>query len=334
LIVLFAAKVMARSRLKWVACAVILSLIFAKVFSYISIHAGINTSINDSMQFVQFNTIPTNIVGSLNSILVIFSADFFGLKIASLPTLVALLNFILLIYVSCSSYSFLKRIRHITLEELSFDKIWQSFFACAVVLVFISYATSTLSDGTATYRYFLMLVLLLVMLLTMKLGSTTNAFLRNVMVIILIGASILNLAYTEFGSGNKLRPGVVDNRANYQNYLLIKAVINKGYSKGYANYWQGDINTYLSKGKVSFLPSLCAGSETEKFHWLINNAAFKKPAPKTFYLEDPDIVAPATCDISQIVAQFGPPASTEEVGDKTILFYNYDISSKIPNFVF
>jgi hypothetical protein len=335
LIILAFAKKIPRARFKPVIISILLALIFAKLIGAVSTAAGVRTALDYPAQFVSFDSLPGNFTGAINSILVIFGADFFGQKVSRPHTILALLNFLLLVFASYIACSLLLKARHVKLRSLPFDKLWQTFFAFVGLMVFVTYIISTLTEGTATYRYFLMLVLLFVMILAIELSLLTKPIHQYIFVAILLIASFMNLAYTQYSYHYNVPEAALVNKANYQNYLFIQAVSGKGYTKGYANYWQGNINSYLSGGNVSFLPSICyGGTETKKFHWLINDAAFYKPASKSFYLEDPDIAAPSTCDVKYLLKQFGTPISTQQIGDKTILYYNYDITSKIPDFSF
>lgn len=311
----------------------VLAVLFAKLFAAVSSQAGIRTSVGYPMQFVPFDKLWSNIDGSLQSLLVIFSADFFGLKVTTFDAVIALLNFSLVGVAFYMSYRYISRRRVAANSSWDFMRIWETFFAAVGILIIGTYTFSTLAEGSFTYRYLLMLVLVLVLLLAIVVGTTKNTQLRNLLACLLLLSSLGNLVITQSGQQDARRSEVVGNRANALNYTIIDVVKSEGYSKGYTNYWLADISTYLSGGKISFLPSLCA-SDTKKFHWLINDEAFEKTANRTFYLIDPDIPAPATCPVESVIGQLGEPVKTVYIGNKTLLLYDYDISSKIDDFRF
>jgi hypothetical protein len=139
--------------------------------------------------------------------------------------------------------------------------------------------------------------------------------------------TVLNLHATAVGLLNRNTT-----TGNSENYEIIKAVQHAGYTKGYANFWQGNINTYLTNSRIHFLPAWCTDDVSLKFRWLINDADFTTKATKSFYLIDPTIPAAPSCSIEAVTEQFGAPTKVIPLnsGKQTLLLFNYDVTSKMP----
>lgn len=312
-----------------VGLPILASAIFSKVFAAIFYAAGIRTTTEYPMEFIQFDNIGSSFGGSVHSILIIFSSDFFGLQLQNIATLPVLLNFLILCSILTIIVLSLKHFKQsLTRQNLSFTTVWLLFFIGIATLVFASHSISTLGQGTFTYRYFLLLALIFGFILAFTIGTMKDGLKKRLLVGLLIIATLLNLTITAIGHQNALRADVANNKANTLNEVIAGLLISKGYDKGYANYWDASISTYLSKGYVSFLPSVCNDHKAQKWHWLINDNAFDKPTTKSFYFLNPDV--PAACQPRDVVKQFGKAQETIPIGNKTMYLYSYDISSRLP----
>jgi hypothetical protein len=303
--------------------SVLVALLSAKLFGHLFTDLGIRTTTSYPMEFVQFENLWTNFSGSLHSIIIIFNADFFGRGL-KLSTFGVLLNFALLsfmVYKACSA------LRTKDKDGFTLNKSWSMLFAGVALLIFLAYTLSTLNLGIVTYRYFLMFELLLVLIFSLWLGVMKNGLLKVALVFIILTAVVLNLAVTSFTPQDANRFEVLENRGNSLNYRIIDLLKTRGLTKGFANYWDANINTYFADSKVDFLPSVCQGKDAKKWHWLINDDAFNTSKAKTFYLLNPDV--PAACTTKDVANQFGPPEDILYIGDKKIYIYNYDISSRM-----
>ncbi len=326
-ILLYITRKINRRQFLMVGIPLVASLVFTKLFGIFFHAAGIRTAIDYPMEFVHFENIVDGINGSLHSILIIFSSDFFGNQLKNITTLAPLLNFVLLSFIAYAVGSFLLKLRRSSWKKMSFETIWQLFFVGITLLVFISHSISTLGQGTATYRYFLFFALVTALLFVYALSSMKTGIKKHILAGLLVVAVLFNLGITAMGVQDSHRPDVASNRRNTLNDLTIALVKDRGYSKGYANYWDANINTYLSGGKVSFLPSVCNDHKALKWHWLINDDAFDNKSEKSFYYLNPDV--PAACQPEDILRQFGEPAKKIELGNKIIFLYDYDITAKL-----
>lgn len=315
-------------RLLTVYGGVALSFVFAKITSILTIKAGIVMADTYASAFIDFDKFGNNISAAFNSLLVVFGADFFGQKVASLVAISAVINTIILTLIIHGMWQRKKNISGEKKTSLDLGQLWPLFFAALAVLVFIAYVMSTLAS-IATFRYLVMLVFTSILFLAIYLGSVKKW--RPIWAGLLVVATLLNLTLSATHAQGFLQPGSLNNRANEVNYDIIEAVQSRGLTKGYADFWQGLINTYLSNNQVEFLPTLCQSQGPVKFHWLIDEASFYQPADKSFFITDPDIAAQPVCTPEQLQAVYGPPVEVLHVTNKTIYIYDYDITSKVPN---
>ena len=116
---------------------------------------------------------------------------------------------------------------------------------------------------------------------------------------------------------------------NSSNISLIKEMRKRGIHKGYAHFWNANINTYLSDGDVTVIPTLCgAYSKTVLYPWLISEKQMKQSANKSFFIVDPKYYKDGgTCQKADIIEQFGKPQEVIKIYGQYILIYNYDLRS-------
>jgi hypothetical protein len=326
---LYALKKINRYQLSVVVGGAALSVVVAKLISAIATKAGVVLVADTPSVFVNFDNIITNIVSSLHGLLIVFGADFFGRPAFGLSTFGALINALILSFVIYEVYQLRHIMRQPTLKNLSLAQLWAAFFGLLIAFVFIVYTSTTLV-AVSNYRFFIVLIYAAVTFLVVSLGTLKNNALKLIIGMLLVGAVIYNVTLSLLTHSIRQQPDAAINISNSVNYRIIDAVHAEGLTKGYGSYWQGNINTYLSKGSVTFLPSLCdTNGQTVNFKWLIDGNQFNKPADKSFYLVDPDFPAPGICTEKQLVAQFGEPQKILKISNKSILVYDYDISSKI-----
>ena len=326
-IIVFALRKISRRQFTITMISIIASYLFSKIFGIISASAGIRSAVDYPMQFIQFDKLDASIWSSLYNVIIVHSADFFGLKLA-LPAITPVLNFLVVLSALFVIYIILKKIR-IPFAKVSLNSFWIMFFITLTILVFILHTISTMGDGTGTYRYFMTTVLIYTLLLAYFIG--TNGRYKHILAGLLVLAVIGNIGGTLTRSLDQNRGEVALNTANQQNLHTIDLLENKGYTKGYANYWDASITSYLSQGKLTVLPSVCSGPVLRSWHWLSDDKSFNLPAKKTFYVFNPTATV-GPCTVQTIESQLGQPSETFNSGPWKIYAYDYDISSRLTNY--
>jgi len=312
-----------------VGLGILLSLMVAKMASFLTIKAGIQLSTNYPVQFINFDSLSSNILQSLHSILIIFGADFFGRPVLDIITFSALANVSLIAFIVYRAKGLSFPVRS-SVSDLKLPHFWNVFFALLSLLVAGLYILSTVSDGVNTYRYFIMFVLAMVLLFALIVGSIKNG--KRLLVGFLAFAICLNIMASVHDKYVFSLPASSQNGSNRANFDIINRLKSHGLVKGYANYWQGAINTYLSKNTINVLPIYCRDGAVREFHWLIQDSHFEQHTTNSFYIFDPSLPPNANCTPDDTLRAFGPPNVTEQVDGRTIFIYDYDIANRIQKY--
>lgn len=326
---LFLLKKISRVQLLAIFGAGALSMVFAKLTELFFTKAGAVTVTDTPSAFIGFDNIVTNIVASLHGLLIVFGADFFGRPTASLISIGSAINAAVLLIIGYRIWSLRVTLKHSVAEHLSLPQLWLTFFAGLSAFVFLIYTLSTLVTVT-NYRYFLMLIYASIIILAFLLSSLKGTYIKLTMSCLLVAATAFNLWYTVLGDSIATQGDVTGNARNSLNFEIIDKVASQSLTKGYGSYWHGNVNTYLSGGRIIFLPTLCLPEgKTVPFKWLLDGDLYNHSAQSSFYIVDPDLFQPPTCSEQQLIDQFGTPENILHVRDKTILVFSYDIGTKM-----
>jgi hypothetical protein len=203
-----------------------------------------------------------------------------------------------------------------------------------VVIGVAAYGLSTLAaSGPASFRYIFTPVLVALPFATdtiVRLARLTPKW-RSVVLVALCGGLLANVAVNASALVRQAPLGT--DRLYAANDTLIRAVEDAGYSKGYATFWNANINTYLSGRKVLFLPVTSLGDRAARYDFLVNTPDFDVAARSTFLYVAPgvDEYRPHDKAIEFWTGVLGEPAETTELPTGgTLLFYNRDIGPELP----
>jgi hypothetical protein len=312
-----------------------LGLIVSKITALLFGHMGFRMATEYPIQFIDFEKFANNIQIGINALLSIFNANFFGRNPFSITAITTLINFSILAFLIQRLLSYRNQMKSILMKPNQ-DK-WIAFFVLLFAFTLLLYIFSTVSVGTAqTYRYLITCVLIAPILLAYISVHRPSRIITPLLII----AIVFNLSVSAFLLDSFLMEGSSDsrvvgqttfkaNKANSLNYKLITALKKEGVTKGYANYWEAGINTYLSRGAVEVLPVDCEFNNTKPLKWLVDLKRYEVPTKKTAILLDPHIESQAMCTYDQIITQFGTPSHELKEYNISILVYDYDIYQKM-----
>jgi len=210
--------------------------------------------------------------------------------------------------------------------------------ALFVVIGLGAYAFSTLgANGPAAFRYAFAPVLVGLPFATeaiVRLARLTPRW-RSVVVVALCAGLLANVAVN---AGALLRQAPLGTDRLYAtNDTVIRAVEKAGYTKGYATFWNANLNTYLSDREVLFLPLTSQhGDGPVKYDFLINTPDFDVPATSTFFYVAPgaDENRPHDEAVAWWIDALGRPTRIETLPTGgTLLLYNRDIGADLPLWV-
>ncbi len=318
-----------RSILIMAACFVISGVAY-EIIHKIGTTAGI-VIIPQPAIFVAYGQLFSQVATAIQSVLIIFGADITGRVVLNFVTIVYLLNLFLLAIVS---FQVVKNLR-LRFTDKSLEKndsqLWMSFLAFVIVFALAVYTFSNQAINIETYRYLIIVPFVAVILLSMGIGQWSKT-LRSIISIVLVISIIGNISVSvATAKGHDLILISNTDKGNYQNFDLIRALEAKGLSKGYAQYWDANINAYLSKGKLVILPIVCTPSNTsEPYDWFINASLLKKPSARTFLITDiGNVPSSPMCSSESLSLQFGTSTSSFMIDSYKVYVYNYDIASKM-----
>lgn len=323
LVYLFIFDEESRIKLRYIFLLTVFSGIFYEILNKTAIKAGIHI-VHSPTIFVTWNELFSQTLLALHGLVLIYGADFTGKNVFNIFTISALTNFIVLLFILCIA------IRNLIFRKIDFKNrserliLWKSFFAYELFFILIVYVMNGQDTVLPTYRYLIIFPFVATILLVDYIGSTKTGT-RNILAILLVLATILNLATNI--NNTKLNQLNTPNKRNYQTYDMISALESHGLTKGYGQYWDSNITSYFSKKHLVVLPVMCnASGKTVPFLWMINRAEYSYPAQRTFIIVDN---APAACNLTNTLLQFGQPVSSFEEDGDMVLVYNYDINSKM-----
>lgn len=307
-----------------------LGTVLAHIFKLGLRWVGIDFINSGGDSFVVFDKFFVGLQNALASAFLVFNADFWGRPFFKAFTLTTLLGAAVPILVLVVAWRLVKQKSHITnkqaAETAEVRNTWTIFFMSLFAIVILVYAGTDVSVGISTYRYMVVLPLIATMLAGLVIGRLPSVMQH--LAVVLFTLAICGNLYASYCIQQEIALG--HPQPNSINRDLARELGSRGYTKGYAFYWDGNSSTYFAGGKTHFLPVSCIKGQTVKFFWLVDGNEYTKPAEKSFYVVDPEQFSEMSCQASDISAQFGEPAETIMVSNRTVHLYNYDITSRIP----
>lgn len=296
-----------------------IGVILSKLFTKLAIAAGISLPSGAPAAFVPFEKLPDSITAALHSLFIIFGADFWGKTITKPLTIMYLCNAFVL---GALLWGVAHWLRQAGGKKMQDTRRWICFFAATFAGSLALYAVSTMSIGTSTYRYLILLPFIGLVLLPAVIANSTERA-RRLITALLLAAVLLNVgAFT-------LRPraviGTVVNQANADNYAVLRVLTAHHLTKGYANYWDANINSYLSKGTIDVVPVICDSQAYKPLRWLDTESQITKQSSRSFLILNPQFIGQGLCDAHTTATILGTPQETITVNSTRILIYGHDV---------
>ncbi len=314
---------------------IVLSLIFAGLIQMLFAKAGVDFQSGVGArppQFVSYPSFFTNVWGTIYNLFVVFEADFWNRNVLSITAIGAVVNGVLLFLILRVA---IQRLRSITTEQFTTDTTMPLQLIVVLFLWSIFILTISSIGGVGTYHYFVLLPFAGTLLLVSYLATVRGTNLR------LMPALLLVAILFNFGINfhNAVVPASISSnvysgrdQANRRDTDIAQALEAHGLtgSKGYANYWQANITSYLSGGKLDILPALCTdGGQTVVYKWLMTSYQRTHQTAKTFFLFDTTYIDAPNCTSTNVRTQYGTPAQIFDASGTTVYVYNRNITAPI-----
>ncbi len=310
----FIFKKVTKQKLIIVLAWTLLSVLIAKVMTSMLARIGIFEP-HGGIKFIGLKSLGPSFVHFIQGTAKIFGISGSGLTIWAIANLLLVLLILYFLLNQLLSKQLLNKLKSVSVET------WLLFF-CVVLLLVAAACIVVDRGGIYSYRYLVLAVYLGVLILAIKAASIKGLLSSAIVGILLVAA--LSNTYSSYSTYRLTAKTATPNKINLDEIAVVRKL---GLIKGYAGYWDGNINTYFAQN-IQFLPVTCYKDQTVPLRLLVNGQQFKDLASKTFIMYDPGM-SPRLCSLNQMIAQFGRPLKQIKLSNKTILVYNYDLFSKM-----
>lgn len=326
--ILFIAQPSRRLRSGSLLTILLLAGVGSRLLHYLVVHSGIVLINSSGTDFVPYKELFPHLAMTVQSTLLVFNADFFGRPTHSVYTGALLLNCALLLYGLTAAYR-ARRADSLSRRPGPWppERMWLFFFLGLFAFVLAVYGVSETAIDTTTFRYLVILPYVFTVLIGLTIGRMRSVV-RRLLVWLLIITMPLNfyLSYRQYQNvWHADNPNIIQ-------LHIIDALRQRGLTKGYATYWDGNITTYLSDGAIHVVPYVCRPDTQQVtfMRWLVDSRHLK-PTPdiRSFFMINPDYFSDNNCRVELVREQFGKPAEIFEVENRQFWVYDYDLAAKI-----
>jgi hypothetical protein len=191
--------------------------------------------------FVTLDQFGMHVNLGFQGILTLFNASFFGSSPFGKHAIGSLINFGLLSLVLAAPL-----ILRATHRQLSW---WQWFIVLQPHFVVLIFLVSNQVNGAISARYLILVPFYGAISLALLFRSMPNARVQ----LLFIAVLLTSIAFNALPEAKSLAHGYQN--PNARNYAIIRVADQRGLTKGFGDYWDAPINTYLS-GNLPRGPSI------------------------------------------------------------------------------
>lgn len=305
-----------------VAVVAVVALLGFVAWTKVMTAIGLTTIDSIVQGFIGAEYLSRGLSNGLGSLLYVFRAGFLGHEMMWTSTKVLVLNAILpalfLVTVVVTLVGLLRGPR-VRLSWLT------GVLVLGAILNFAALSLSYLGMDPNYYRYVFVAALFMLPLMGKVLADAmeriTTRRLAAVTAVALVGLIALN------GAVNVRTYAVRDHsKVQKDDYDIIAAAKRNNLSKGYANYWNASIVSYLSNREVISLELKCdKNNRLVKSPWIVNGGDFDLPADRVFWVHK------TSGDELSCADQLPKPQQVEKVNDRYELWiYDQDFAKPLP----
>ncbi|WP_079913854.1 hypothetical protein [Paenibacillus sp. 32352] len=289
-----------REYVKWLAATltpVILSKFTLKIFELSGGFTQIETS---KVNFVSFSDLGKTFIITIQGLLEMYNANFFGKEVFSFETLIILFHFLLFISILIV---FIKACINFTkLEDLS------QFLVIACLINLAEYIFSNQSFDLGTTRYLFPFFVFSAILVSRYLSI--DYYIRNkllyYMVMVLLLVSFVSPLNFKYNSNTEL-----------ESFLISKGLVN-----GYAPYWYASSLTISTKEQVRVSPVMVKDNKIKPYLMYANKYSYIKGGQFVLFPSDTNNDG---VNLSVAENTFGKPDEVHQIANNTILIWNKKI---------
>lgn len=293
----------------------LISITFSKLLLYIiEITGGFIIPGETSATFLDYSLIFTNIMFSIEQLLYLFDANFFGQEIFSITTLSSILRcLILVIFIISTIYTIKNYINESLLTQVLVLSIILNY--CAYT--FSGYMTGDLHLVRYLLPFYIFGSILIININKIKLLRRKSIFYILFCIFLIFAiSSISKIPHTSYTSA--------ENKFDHLSNFLEQ----KGLYNGFGEYWASNIVTLESENEIKIRAVIPIENSLFSFNWLSKEEWYKEGA--NFFVIDSannryDDYIKATYNT------FGSPSETYEHNGFTVLIWDKNIAPLLAN---
>lgn len=315
-----------------------LSLFSIKIFHNIFASFGFTAADNVSKRFISLDQLYVHVQNTISAFFQVFNANIWAQPLGH-RIIIPLFSAASLTGLVFGFVWMLRRNRILAPATNPKQDIKYVFYRVVILLtilmIILAYLLTDNSGTSDTFRYLFPIIFFVAIfgvdiLISIQRHKNMSRF-YGVLLVLLLFTVGLNV----FANTQVIRYRYSQNYKSSQavNYEVVKTIHSLGLSKGYTDYWNGNIHTYLSNREILFLPIVCLTDNIYRFNWLINKPDFQLAASTSFYLRhNGEVAAVSACNKNTTDAIFGHPVRTIEIahGQYTLYVYDHDIGTSLP----
>ncbi|WP_169086862.1 hypothetical protein [Paenibacillus sp. PL91] len=221
----------------------IIQFLIQKIFRFNEVNAG-------NMLFTTYEQLQKNVRLTIEGLLEIYGANFFGKPFTTLDSLVILIHLAILFVIIYVIYINIKT------DLIKKDRMAQILVA-GIVLNILEYLFSNMAIDINTTRYLIPMFVYSAILFAKTVGEINWPY-RNKIIAVSALAVILLLSI----------PTLKFDRVETNHDRLIMFLESKELTHGYGSYWNASIVTLKSKEEISIRPVVSNGVSISRFDWL------------------------------------------------------------------
>lgn len=305
----------------YAAVVMIVYVLSKYVFAHLHYYAGQLGNLG----FTPFPDLAQTLLNTGESVFKMFNADIWGLMVTSSHAKVYLVNTVLVMICTTAVFSGARRL----MRELNVMRLMLLNVTLATLAIY--WLTYSGTDPTQS-RYVMLAVICALPLTADWLLSLARSQKHRRLVYTILTAGILCIGVNVLANLSLIRGAIArpQDAPNAINYTIIKTAEQAGAYKGYADYWDADINTYFSDRRVVFIPITCASGTITRYTWLYNLSDYDIPAHKTFFLTTHEKPGNSNGYCGDLLSPFGAPAEVININKSyTMYIYDHDIGPSI-----
>lgn len=262
---------------------------------------------SSNMLFATYDQIFSNLKLTVEGLLGIYGANFFGKPFSSMVTLITLVHLIIMLLVFFVIY---KNIRSGIIKT---DRMTQILIV-GIVLNIAEYLFSNMAVNINTTRYLIPTLVYTAILFAKtvhgyKLANQNKKLVISMMVVVLL----ISIPTLKFG------------RSETTHDRLTKFLADNNLKYGYGSYFNASTITLRSGGAVSVRPVITDGTTYSRFDWLSDINWYNDYSNFLVF----DQTNWGNINLENAVAVFGEPATSYQFENLNILVWDKDLSKII-----